>query len=133
VTSQMGFEHYHEPPDELPKQTRTFARMIASLIEKAEAIGWYEQRMAVETNSEARAIMANAKKRCSSISAWTWNSWTPLIENASGLMPHSTSRQNASQVTEEQIIDSIKKKGLNTEPIDLRRPNAKAVDQVADR
>jgi hypothetical protein len=58
----MGFEHYHEPPDELPKQTRTFARMIASLIEKAEAIGWYEQRMAVETNSEARAIMANAQK-----------------------------------------------------------------------
>lgn len=58
----MGFEQYHEPPEELPKQTRTFARMIASLIEEAEAIGWYEQRMAVESDSEARAIMENAQK-----------------------------------------------------------------------
>jgi hypothetical protein len=58
----MGFEQYHEPPNELPKETRTFARMIASLIEEAEAIGWYEQRMAVETDPEARAIMANAQK-----------------------------------------------------------------------
>src|SRR5438309_11555291 len=58
----MGFEQYHEPPNELPKETRTFARMIASLIEEAEAIGWYEQRMAVETDAEARAIMANAQK-----------------------------------------------------------------------
>ena len=38
------------------------ARMIASLIEEAEAIGWYEQRMAVESDPEARAIMANAQK-----------------------------------------------------------------------
>jgi hypothetical protein len=58
----MGFEQYHEPPDELPKETRTFARMIASLIEEAEAINWYEQRMAVEKDKEARAIMANAQK-----------------------------------------------------------------------
>ena len=58
----MGFEQYHEPPNELPNETRTFARMIASLIEEAEAIGWYEQRMAVETDPEARAIMANAQK-----------------------------------------------------------------------
>ena len=58
----MGFEQYHEPAHELPKQTRTFARMISSLIEEAEAIGWYEQRMAVETDEVARAIMANAQK-----------------------------------------------------------------------
>src|SRR5258707_5905454 len=58
----MGFDQYHEPPDELPKETRTFARMIASLIEEAEAIGWYEQRMAVETDKQAKAIMANAQK-----------------------------------------------------------------------
>lgn len=58
----MGFEQYHEPANELPQETRTFARMIASLIEEAEAIGWYEQRMAVETDPEARAIMANAQK-----------------------------------------------------------------------
>ncbi len=52
----MGFEQYHEPPDELPKETRTFARMIAPLIGEGEAIAWYEQRMAVET-SEACAII----------------------------------------------------------------------------
>ena len=37
----MGFDQYHEPPDELPAHTRTFARMCASLTEEAEAIGWY--------------------------------------------------------------------------------------------
>ena len=58
----MGFDQYHEPPDELPQETRTFARMIASLIEEAEAIGWSEQRMAVEKDKEAKAIMANAQK-----------------------------------------------------------------------
>src|SRR4051812_8045030 len=58
----MGFDQYHEPPDELPHETRTFARMITSLIEEAEAINWYEQRMAVEKDKEAKAIMANAQK-----------------------------------------------------------------------
>jgi hypothetical protein len=56
-----GFDQYHEPPDELPAETRTFARMIASLTEEAEAIGWYEQRLAVEPDAEARAIMADAQ------------------------------------------------------------------------
>ena len=58
----MGFDQYHEPPDELPEGTRTFARMIASLTEEAEAIGWYEQRIAVEKDKTARAIMRNAQK-----------------------------------------------------------------------
>src|SRR3954449_12423557 len=57
----MGFEQYHEPPGELSEKTRTFARMITSLIEEAEAIGWYEQRLAVEKDREARAIMRNAQ------------------------------------------------------------------------
>ena len=57
----MGFEQYHEPADELPPKTRTFARMITSLIEEAEAIGWYEQRLALEKDKEARAIMRNAQ------------------------------------------------------------------------
>ncbi len=57
----MGFDQYHEPPQELPAETRTFARMIASLTEEAEAINWYEQRLAVEPDAEARAIMANAQ------------------------------------------------------------------------
>jgi hypothetical protein len=58
----MGFDQYHEPPEELSEEMRTFARMITSLIEEAEAISWYEQRMAVENDSEARAIMKNAQK-----------------------------------------------------------------------
>jgi hypothetical protein len=59
----MGFEQYHEPPHELPEKTRTFARMIASLTEEAEAIGWYEQRMAVETDPEARDHGQRSKGR----------------------------------------------------------------------
>ena len=35
--------------------------MILSLIEEAEAIDWYEQRLAVEQDPEARAIMSNAQ------------------------------------------------------------------------
>ncbi len=58
----MGTDQYHEPAEELSQEIRTFARMIASLIEEAEAIGWYEQRMSLEKNKEARAIMANAQK-----------------------------------------------------------------------
>ena len=58
----MPFDQYHEPPGELPEETRTFARICASLIEEAEAIGWYEQRLAVEKNAEARAIMENAQQ-----------------------------------------------------------------------
>ena len=57
----MGFDQYHEPPEELSAETRTFARMVASLTEEAEAIGWYEQRIAVETDREARAIMRDAQ------------------------------------------------------------------------
>ncbi|HEV7527415.1 MAG TPA: hypothetical protein VGO29_00810 [Solirubrobacteraceae bacterium] len=56
----MGFDQYHEPPDELPEQTRTFARLCASLTEEAEAIGWYEQRLAIESDPEAKAVMADA-------------------------------------------------------------------------
>jgi len=56
----MGFDQYHEPPHELPAETRTFARLCASLQEEAEAIGWYEQRLALETDPEARAVMTDA-------------------------------------------------------------------------
>lgn len=57
----MGFDQYHEPPDELPAATRTFARICASLTEGAEAIGWYEQRLAVEADPGARAVMQDAQ------------------------------------------------------------------------
>ncbi len=58
----MGFEQYHEPANELSQETRTFARMIISMIEEAEAINWYEQRISVEKDESARAIMQNAQK-----------------------------------------------------------------------
>lgn len=58
----MGFDQYHEPAHELPEKTRTFARMIASLSEEAEAINWYEQRISVEKDEQAKAIMKNAQK-----------------------------------------------------------------------
>jgi hypothetical protein len=54
----MGFDKYHEPPEELPAQTRTFARLCASLTAEAEAIGWYEQRLAVERGETAEAAVA---------------------------------------------------------------------------
>jgi uncharacterized protein len=57
----MPTEQYHEPPDELPPETRTYARLITSLIEEAEAIGWYDQRLAIEPDEEARAIMRDAQ------------------------------------------------------------------------
>lgn len=58
----MPFDQYHEPPGELSEETRTFARMITSLIEEAEAIGWYEQRISLEKDKEAKAIMVNAQQ-----------------------------------------------------------------------
>ena len=58
----MGFDQYHEPPEELSGEARTFARMIASLTEEAEAIGWYAQRISLEPDEDARAIMENAQQ-----------------------------------------------------------------------
>ncbi len=58
----MGFDQYHEPANELTQKTRTFARMITSLTEEAEAIGWYEQRISLEKDGEAKAIMKNAQR-----------------------------------------------------------------------
>jgi hypothetical protein len=57
----VGTDQYHEPPSELPAATRTFARLCTSLTEEAEAIGWYEQRLAIEPDRDARAIMRDAQ------------------------------------------------------------------------
>jgi uncharacterized protein len=59
--AHLGTEQYHEPAAELSEETRTFARMIASLTEEAEAIGWYQQRISLEKDEQARAIMENAQ------------------------------------------------------------------------
>ncbi len=58
----MAENQYHEPPEELTQEARTFARMIQSLIEEAEAINWYEQRLDVEKDDQAREIMQNAQQ-----------------------------------------------------------------------
>jgi hypothetical protein len=58
----MPTDQYHEPPEDLSPEIRTFARLAASLQEEAEAIGWYEQRLAVERDREARAIMEDAQE-----------------------------------------------------------------------
>ncbi len=58
----MGFEQYHEPANELSEETRTFARIIVSLTEEAEAIDWYEQRISLEKDKDARAVMQHAQE-----------------------------------------------------------------------
>lgn len=57
----MGVEQYHEPPEELSDEARTIARILTSMTEEAEAIGWYEQRIALERDPEAQAIMRDAR------------------------------------------------------------------------
>ncbi len=58
----MGFDQYHEPAEELSQATRTFARMLTSLTEEAEAIGWYEQRISLEKDKVAKKIMEKAQE-----------------------------------------------------------------------
>jgi hypothetical protein len=58
----MPTEQYHEPASELSQKTRTFARLCTSMIEEAEAINWYAQRISVEKDKAAKAIMENAQK-----------------------------------------------------------------------
>ena len=57
----MPTDQYHEPAAELSQETRTFARMIQSMIEEADAINWYEQRMSLEKDEEAKKIMEHAQ------------------------------------------------------------------------
>ena len=58
----MPTDQYHEPPEDLTPEVRTFARLAASLQEEAEAIGWYEQRLSVEKDHEAHAVMEDAQE-----------------------------------------------------------------------
>jgi len=58
----MGFDQYHEPAHDLSDETRTFARIIASLQEECEAINWYQQRISVEKDKDARKIMEHAQE-----------------------------------------------------------------------
>jgi hypothetical protein len=57
----MGFSQYHEPANELSQEIRTFARIITSLQEECEAIGWYQQRISLEQDPEAKSILLRAQ------------------------------------------------------------------------
>jgi hypothetical protein len=59
----MPTDQYHEPPADLTPEIRTFARLAASLQDEAEAIGWYEQRLALERDPQAKAIMEVRARR----------------------------------------------------------------------
>jgi uncharacterized protein len=50
----MGFDRYHEPPQELPAATRMFAWIGAWPAEDAEAIDCYRQRSELGQMSELR-------------------------------------------------------------------------------
>jgi hypothetical protein len=58
----VGSDQYHEPAGELSQDVRTFARIVTSMQEEAEAIGWYEQRISLERDPQAKAIMENAQQ-----------------------------------------------------------------------
>jgi hypothetical protein len=53
----MGTNQYHEPANELSAEIRTFARMITGLKKRLRQLGWYEQRLSLEKDKEAEAIM----------------------------------------------------------------------------
>ena len=57
----MATEQYHEPPEELSAATRDFTRIAQSLIEEAEAINWYQQRIAGTKDAEVKKIMSHAQ------------------------------------------------------------------------
>lgn len=59
----MGADLYHEPPGKLGQDIRTFARMAASLREKADTIGWYEQHITLAHDPQAKAIIRKARQK----------------------------------------------------------------------
>jgi ferritin-like protein len=50
-------DQYHEPYQELSKETRDITRAIKSLIEEFEAVDWYNQRMSVTEDESLREIL----------------------------------------------------------------------------
>ena len=52
---------YHEPYPDLPSITRDEHRALISMKEELEAVDWYNQRAAVTTDEELKAILENGK------------------------------------------------------------------------
>lgn len=49
----MGFDQYHELPQELAQEVRTFVWTIKSFIEETKSIDWFEQHWANLTYSSS--------------------------------------------------------------------------------
>ena len=58
----MATDQYHEQPESMDEETKDFARIITSLIEEAEAINWYQQRIAASKDKEVQEIMKHAQE-----------------------------------------------------------------------
>ncbi|MFP4687797.1 MAG: encapsulin-associated ferritin-like protein [bacterium] len=48
---------FHESEDLLPEEAKEYHRMIQSVIEELEAVNWYNQRAAVTTDPQLKAIV----------------------------------------------------------------------------
>lgn len=53
----MANGEYHEPYEHLPQDAIEYHRMAQSVIEEIEAVNWYNQRAALCTDPEAKAIL----------------------------------------------------------------------------
>ena len=52
---------FHEPPEDLSKQTRDFRRALNSLMEEIEAIDWYQQRIDACIDEQLKKIIEHNK------------------------------------------------------------------------
>jgi hypothetical protein len=48
---------FHESEELLPDEAKEYHRMIKSVIEELEAVDWYNQRAAVTTDQQLKAIV----------------------------------------------------------------------------
>ncbi len=57
-----GTDQYHEEPGKMSEELKNFARLSASLVEEADAINWYEQRIESSQDQEVKEIMRHAQE-----------------------------------------------------------------------
>ena len=57
----MGFDQYHEPAEELSAETEDVRPHDRVADGGGRGIGWYEQRISLEPDAQAKAIMENAQ------------------------------------------------------------------------
>lgn len=52
-------QNFHEPVEEISKDTRNFIRALNTLKEEVEAIDWYQQRLDAASNEELKNILTH--------------------------------------------------------------------------